>query len=285
MRIVLIFLFSGGIFLLLSSILPGIYHPAERALRARADKRLTTVEIWQHELALKLESRLELDPIRRTKTEALLTNLHHSETPELFAASALSKSIFVAAATSPLLIVSVPLGILSVVLIGIYTYRRQSSSLERELENRRMAIERELPQLCSTVCQTLGQTRDIVSILQSYRRICGEVLAGEIDKTLNDMMTGNAERALRALDSRVNSTKLSQVIRGLLAVLRGDDQRQYFDILTEEFRKQQNEAISRELLARPRKLYPYMGVLFVFLALMIAFSLGTDLVQSLKSFS
>ena len=158
----------------------------------------------------------------------------------------------------PLLFLSVPLGAAAMALIGYAFYARKSKRLERELKDKRQAIERELPQFASTIRQSLNTTRDVVAIFSAYRRVCGPTLRSEIDRTLNDMMTGNAERAIKALESRVSSPKLGQLTRGLVAVLRGDDQRVYFDILTEEYQKAQNEEVEKTLLLRPRQLYPYM---------------------------
>ncbi len=169
-------------------------------------------------------------------------------------------------------------------LAGIAYYNKQRKTLEKELAARRAAIERELPQFASTIRQSLGTTRDVVAILTSYRRVCGQTLAGEIDKTLNDMMTGNAVRAIQALEGRVASQKLGQLTRGLLAVLRGDDQRMYFDVLAEEYRKSQDEEVERELLQRPQKLNPYMAMMFVGFLLMIAASIGAELFNSIHQF-
>lgn len=276
-------LIGGGLFLVLSSCLPGVYAPARRALRLRAPKRLTQSRILQRRLADKLAPALDLDPIKRSQTEMMLRNLGHAETPELFHATAIAQSAYFVTLSSAALLISVPLGLGIMIFCGFWFYNRQTGSLERELAEKRAAIERELPQFASTICQSLGSTRDIVAILTSYRRVCGPTLAREIDKTLNDIMTGNAQRAIHALEARIASPKLSQLTRGLLAVLRGDDQRQYFDVLAGEFRKSQDEAIERELLRRPHKLYPYMGVLFVFLILMMIAAVGADLVNSLRS--
>lgn len=269
-----------GVFLILSSSLPSLYPPARKALRFRAPKRLTQSQILQNQLAEKIAPLLDLDPIKRSQTEQLLQSLGHPESPELFCARGIAQSLFLAALMSFLLLISVPVGLGVMLFVAVIYYKKQTTSLEKELAKKRAAIERELPQMASTVCQSLGTTHDIVAILQSYRRICGPVLAGEIDKTLNDIMTGNPERAIRALESRVASPKLGQITRGLLAVMRGDDQRQYFDILAHDLRRSQDEAVERELLERPQKLHPYMGVLFVFFVLMLVASFGADLANS-----
>lgn len=277
-----IFLFLG-LFLIATSFYPGIYPPARKAIRFRAPKRLTQSQVLQNQLAEQIAPRLDLDPIRRSRTEMLLRNLGHTESPELFLARAMAQSIFVVTLCAPLLLLSVPLGFGSMLLGGFGYYNNQVQSLERELELKKASIERELPQFASTICQSLGTTRDVVAILSSYRRVCGPTLASEIDKTLNDIITGNAETAIHAFEARVASPKLSQVTRGLLAVMRGDNQREYFDILSAEFCKSQDEAVERELLRRPKKLHPYMGILFIFFVLMLIVSLGTDFTQTIKN--
>ncbi|WP_352415071.1 hypothetical protein [Oscillibacter ruminantium] len=277
-------LISAGAFLVCTASFPGIYPPARKALRSRAPKALTQSQVLQNQLAEKIAPRLELDPIKQSQTAALLRNLGHAENPELFHAQALAGSLFAAALCAILLLFSVPFGLVGMGLAGISFYRKRQKMLEKELAAKRAAIERELPQFASTIRQSLGTTRDVVAILSSYRRVCGPALAGEIDKTINDMTTGNAERAIRALESRVASPKLGQLTRGLLAVLRGDDQRMYFDVLAEEYRKSQNEEVERELLRRPQKLYPYMGAMFVGFALMLVVSLGTEILSGIHQY-
>ena len=275
-------LLAVGLYCVCTASFPGVYRPARRALRCRAPKPLTQSQVLQNQLAEKIEPYIDPDPIKRAQTETLLHNLGHTESPELWEAQSLAGSIFAAALCSAALLISVPLGACGMVLTGACYYSNRRKKLERELEQKRTAIERELPQFASTIRQSLNTTRDIVAILTSYRRVCGPVLAGEIDQTLNDMCTGNAERAIRALEGRVSSPKLGQLTRGLLAVLRGDDQRLYFDVLAEEYRKSQDEEVERELLQRPQKLIPYMVMMFGALVLMIGASIGTELVTGIR---
>lgn len=277
-------LIAVGLYCVCTASFPGVYRPARRALRCRAPKPLTQSQVLQNQLAEKIEPYIDPDPIKRAQTETLLRNLGHAESPELWAAQSLAASIFAAALCSAALLFSVPLGICGMALAGACCYNNRRKKLERELAQKRAAIERELPQFASTIRQSLNTTRDIVAILTSYRRVCGPVLAGEIDQTLNDMCTGNAERAIRALESRVSSPKLGQLTRGLLAVLRGDDQRLYFDVLAEEYRKSQDEEVERELLQRPQKLNPYMALMFGAFVLMIAASIGAEIVTGIHQF-
>jgi len=281
MKWMIVLLITLGTYFLLASRFTGIYAPARKALRGRAPRPLTHLQVLQNQLAEKITPSLNLDPIEKAQTETLLQNLGHTESPELFQARAMAKGICMGLACVVLLLVSVPFGLAAMLLVGVWFYRKDRKSLEMELAIKRSAIERELPQFASTIRQSLGTTRDIVAILTSYRRVCGPALAGEIDKTLNDMMTGNSERALKALECRVSSAKLGQLTRGLVAVLRGDDQKAYFDMLVSEYRKSQDEQVERELLQRPKKLTPYMALLFFCLILMLVSSLGADLLNNI----
>lgn len=147
------------------------------------------------------------------------------------------------------------------------------------MAEKRQKIERELPQFASTIRQSLNRTHNVVDILEVYSKVCGPALRDEIGYTLNDIITGNTERALKAMEGRVSSAKLGQLISGLIAVHRGDDQRIYFDMLAAEYRKSQNEAVAKMLQKRPQELHLNMGLLFLGMVLMIAAALGTYLTQ------
>ena len=70
------------------------------------------------------------------------------------------------------------------------------------------------------------------------------------------MKTGNYETALRNLEQRIPSMGLSEIIRGLLAVMRGDDQRGYFEMLTHDLTVKAKEDLKRAALKRPEKIKP-----------------------------
>lgn len=277
-------LVTAGLWLLIPARIHGIYRPAVLAIRHRAPKPPTQTEVAVQRIAIRLEPYIDMDPIKRGRLAEILTSLGHSETPEIWQARALARALLFSGAMLTFMVVSPIFGVGGSVLVGVAVYQQQNKTLTGEMAERRQRIERELPQFASTIRQQLNNTHDVVAILDVYRKICGQALQGEITRTLNDMVTGNPERALKALEGRVSSPKLGQVVRGLIAVLRGDDQRAYFDMLAMEFRSAQNEAVEKELLKRPNKLNPYMALLFGGICLMIAASLGTFIIQQIQSF-
>ena len=115
-------LITTGAFCVFTARFPGIYAPARKALRCRAPKALTQSQVLQNQLAEKIEPLLELDPIERSQTEALLRNLGHSESPELFHAQALAGSIFASVLCVVFLLFSVPLGVVGMAIFPEKSY-------------------------------------------------------------------------------------------------------------------------------------------------------------------
>lgn len=274
MKTIIFLLAAVGIYMIGVLSFPSVYAPAATALRKRAPKKLSQTEIAVTSIADKIMPMLDLDPIKRAHLVEELKSLGHTESPELFQARALARGFILSLMGVPLMLLSPLVGIMGMVLVFWRVYALQEKQLKRELEKRKRRIERELPQFAGTIRQSLNSTHDVIAIFESYRKICGTALKNEIDRTLNDMKTGNPERAIKALESRVNSAELSQLTRGLIGVMRGDDQRIYFDMLTDEYRKAQDAAVARELIKRPEKLLPNMVMLFGCIILMIGIALG-----------
>lgn len=284
MKLFIFALWAVGLWLIISPHCEGIYRPAALAIRHRAPKPLSQTEVIVQRIAAVLEPHIDLDAINRSTLEETLLALGYTQTPEMWKARALARAGLFSVAVLPYLLISPFFAGVGMVLIGAAIYRQQNKKLETKMRARRQSIERELPQFAATIRQSLTSTRDVVAILTTYRKICGPAFQGEITRTLNDMVTGNPERAIKAMEGRVASAKLGQVTRGLIAVLRGDDQQLYFEMLAAEFRKSQNEEVEKELLKRPSKLNPYMGLLFLCLCLMLAAGLGTYITQLIHGY-
>lgn len=273
MRLIVFLLAIFGVYCLGTAAHPGVYAPAAQTLRKHMPRRLSQTEVVINFLTGLIQPRLDLDPIKRTRLAEELRSLNHDETPERFQARALARAIFLSSALLALIPLSPLFG--AAFFVSCWAlYASQGKKLQKEIQESKRRIERELPQFAGTIRQSLNSTHDVVAMLESYRKICGPTLREEIGRTLNDMKTGNAERALKAMESRVGSSELSQLTRGLIGVMRGDDQRMYFDMLTAQYRKAQDESVKQELLQRPEKLLPNMGVLFGCIALMLAVALG-----------
>lgn len=273
MKLIMFILFAVGLYAYFAQKNPKVYKPAAQALIMRNPSRVNSTTKMINSLADKIEPYIHIDPLKHSRLVTDLQSVSIAISPETYQARAISRSILYAAPFVVLVAFS-PIMLLAVAFIAWQNMKSSDKKLKAQIQERKNKIERELPQFASTIRQSLNTSRDIVTMLEGYRRICGEALSHEIEITLNDMKTGNTERALKSLDGRVSSSKFSQMIRGLIGISRGDDQKVYFDVLTNEYQKAQDEEVKKELLLRPAKLNKYMAALFACLFAMTLLAIG-----------
>ena len=75
----------------------------------------------------------------------------------------------------------------------------------------------------STIEQELKNSRDVLSIVENYKKNAGEEFSNELEILAADMRSSSYEAALTRFEARINSPMLSDVVRGLIGVLRGDE--------------------------------------------------------------
>ena len=132
--------------------------------------------------------------------------------------------------------------------------------------------------------QSLENDRDVLKILTSYRRVAGKDFGAELDQTIADMKTGNYENALIRFETRIGSPMLSDVIRGLIGVLRGDDQRMYFKMITFDMRQIEQNNLKKEAAKRPKKIQRYSMMMLICIMIIYLVVLCTEVMSSLGAF-
>lgn len=226
-----------------------------------------------------LSKKIHLNAERRSTLEKKLYSADIQYSPEFFITKSIAEGVLVALFSVPVyflaplmgfifkamginetalafLNVILPITSMFCIIMGIMVYVKRIQELDQIIKKKGEKIDGDLVLFASTIKQQLAYSRDVMSILQSYRKICSPEFTHELDKTIADMKTGNYETALRHLESRVPSVGLSEIIRGLLAVMRGDDQRGYFEMLTHDLTVKSKEDLKRAALKRPDKLKP-----------------------------
>ena len=71
------------------------------------------------------------------------------------------------------------------------------------------------------------------------------------------MKSGNEETALTRLESRIGSTMLSDVVRGLISVKRGDNGVVYFELLSHDFKLLELQRLKLIAMKQPGKVRKY----------------------------
>ena len=92
------------------------------------------------------------------------------------------------------------------------------------------------------------------------------------------------ENALIRFESRIGSTMLSDVVRGLIGTLRGDDQRMYFRMITFDMRQIEQANLKKEAAKRPKKIQRYSMMMLFCIVIIYLVVLSTEVLGSLGAF-
>ena len=189
-----------------------------------------------------------------------------------------------AAASAVLLFFLVPLMGLLMLGLSVLLWFTSYHKVFDLVKKRKKAIEAELARFAVSIQQSLSTDRDVLKLLISYRRIAGPELGAELDTTIADMKTGNYEQALLRFQNRIGSTMLSDIVRGLIGTLRGDDQQMYFKMLAFDLRQMEQNSLKKEAAKRPKQMQKYSMLMLMCILLIYVVVLSVEVIQSLGSF-
>lgn len=274
MRILILLIgLSFGLYFIIADRLKIPYLKSSKAIMnmGRTDRKLTTViEAVIMDLSIKLSRFIPMDKYKKNRLSATLEAAGIKMTPECYQAHAVIKAVSVGLLVIPCLAIF-PLIAVIVLILAVLVYFREYQKAENQMQSKRAEIEAELLRFVSTIEQELKTSRDVLSILESFKKTTTPVFADEIGITCADMRSGGYEVALMRLEARVNSPQLSDVVRGLISVIRGDDGIMYFQMLSHDFK----QAELRKLKAQAQKI---PGKIRIFSMIMLMCFLATYLI-------
>jgi len=269
-------LLAGGLFFILADILRLPTLATQKAMLSagrQAKVKTKTLEALMMGWAVKLSRLIRMDEYKRHRMANTLNAAGLDMTPELFTAYALTKSGCILLAVIPCLAV-LPLLAPVVLILAILTYFKATQSADEKLKAKREEIEQELPRFVATVTQELKASRDVLGIADHYKQNAGEVFAAELDILAADMRSGSYEAALTRFEARINSPLLSDIVRGLIGVLRGDDGAMYFQMLSHDMKQLELQRLKAKAMKIPPKIRVFsfmllMCFLFTYLAIIV----------------
>ena len=132
-------------------------------------------------------------------------------------------------------------------------YIRENKAVTRRIRAKRDKIEFELPRLVFTIEKTLKHNRDVLYMLESYAENAGVEMKNELKITAADMRSGNYGAAVTRLETRVGSSMMSDVCRGLIGILRGDDTAVYRSSPAIKFNDVQRQQLRLEAQKVPKE--------------------------------
>ena len=222
---------------------------------------------------------INMDALKRSQLQNALEIAHVEMSPEQYVATAIARALLIILLTIPMWFISPLFFLFSVALGCLIGFMRYQEVLDFVKKRRRM-IEREIPRFTSAVAQNLEIDRDILRMFIAYRRVADKEFGAELDQTIADMKTGNYENALLKLEKRINSPLMSDVIRGLIGVLRGDDQRVYFKMLTFDMRQLEQNNLKKEAMKRPQAMQKYCMFMMFCILLIYGVVLVTEVIAN-----
>ena len=246
-------------------------------------RRENIFDVYAAKVSSKIAPYVRLDKMKRASLERTLKNAGNSLTPECYVAKAWVIAGTVALCAVPmafLIPLMVPVLIGLAVALWFSTYYTAFDYVKK----RRKRMEKEIPRFALSIGQSLENDRDVLKILTSYRRIAGKEFGAELDQTIADMKTGNYEQALLHLEARVDSPLLSDVTRGLIGVLRGDDQRMYFQMITFDMRQIEQNELKKEAAKRPRLIQRYSMMMLLCIIMIYMVVLCVEVFDSMGVF-
>ena len=240
-----------GLYFVLADVYKIPYYKTSKAVESlskRQKDKKSSLDIWLSGIAEWLAKHLRLNEFKRAQLEADLKTAQMDITPEMFKANAVVKACLIAVLAIPVAFIF-PLLVPVVLFLAFFLYRMEVKSASKRIKAKRERIEYELPRLVSNIEKTLAHNRDVLYMLESYAPNAGPELKHELNITVADMKSGNYEGAITRLESRVGSSMMSDVCRGLIGILRGDDNRMYWATLALKF----NDTARQQLRLRAQK--------------------------------
>ena len=271
-QIIIGVLFAVGLFFILADANAIPYYKTSKAVESLSKKqknKKSGLDVWLSELAGWISKKIKMNEFKRSSLEADLKTAQMDISPEMFKANAIVKSLLVGVFAIPVALIF-PLLVPVVLFLSFILYRIETKSVGKRIRDKREKIEYELPRLVANIQKTLTHNRDVLYMLDSYTQYAGPEMKHELDITVADMKSGHYEDAITRMESRVGSSMMSDVCRGLISIIRGDDNRMYWETLSLKFNDMARQQLRLRAQKVPRKVKRLsMCLLFCFMLIYV----------------
>ena len=277
-------LLTAGLYFILASVLKlPTMDTAKAMLNAgrKNKKAAKSVEAWLMSGAVKLSRHIRMDEYKRNRMANILKAAGLGITPEVYSAYAITKAGAILLGAIPCLLL-LPLLSPVLIILAVLTYFKEIRKADEQLKEKREHIERELPRFVSTIEQTLKSSRDVLAMMENYKKNAGPAFVRELDVLTADMRSSSYEAALTRFAARLNSPMLSDVVRGLIGVLRGDDSAVYFQMLAHDFKALELQRLKSQAQKIPPKIRVFSFIMLMCFLLTYLTIIAVQILNSLN---
>ncbi|MDR7855873.1 hypothetical protein [Tissierella sp.] len=266
---ILIFIFgillAIGLFLISADLLKLPSLATQKAMLSagkQGKEKAKTVDVLLMGWAVKLAKYIPMDEYKKSRMKNTLNAAGMNLTPEEFISSAILESGIIAILIIPCLMI-LPLIAPILMFLSIIIYFKEIRKADEILKIKKEKIEVELPRFVATITQELKASRDVLSIIENYKKNAGEEFADELDILTADMRSSSYEASLTRFEARINSPMLSDITRGLIGVLRGDDGSMYFQMLSHDMKQLELQRLKAQAMKIPPKIRVFSFVMLM----------------------
>lgn len=243
-------------------------------------KAAKTVEAWLMSGAVKLSKYIRMDEYKHSRMVNILKAAGISMTPEVYSAYAITKAGAIMLGVIPCLIL-LPLISPVLIILAVLSYFKEIRKADEQLKAKRDQIEGELPRFVATIEQTLKTSRDVLAMMENYKKNASPAFVLELDVLTADMRSSSYEASLTRFEARLNSPMLSDVVRGLIGVLRGDDSAVYFQMLAHDFKALELQRLKGQAQKIPPKIRVFSFVMLMCFLLTYLAIIALEILNSL----
>ncbi len=274
---------TAGLFFILADALGMPTLGAAKAMMnagKREKKTSGTMEAYWMSCAVRLSKIIRMNEYKKARIKSVLNAAGYHMTPEVYTAYAVVKAGAALLCAVPCLFFFPLLAVL-LMFLAVLIYFKEIRKADEQLQAKRKQIESELPRFVATIEQTLKTSRDVLGLMERYKKNAGPDFARELDIVTADMRSSSYEAALTRFEARLNSPQLSDVVRGLIGVLRGDDSAVYFQMLSHDFKTLELQRLKGEARKIPPKIRVYSFLMLICFIMTYFVVIGIEIMNSL----
>ena len=122
----------------------------------------------------------------------------------------------------------------------------------------------------------------MLAILERHKDSFSTEFGNEIAITIADMRTSSYKAALQRFEGRIGSTSLSEVVRGLIEMVDGNDTEIYWETIAFRFSEMQKQHLRKEAQKVPSKVRKLSFCMLACIMLMYVAVLGIQLIENIS---
>lgn len=262
-------LFGIGLLFILLDVFRVPYLKSSSSVASLAKKqkyKVSVIQLLLESLEIWLAGHMHMNEYKKERLKADLFSAQMDVTPERYQANAMIQAMLVGILAIPAAFIH---PIFSAIILGLatFSYYHKMGAVALRLRQKREEIEYELSAFVFTIEKTLRHNRDVLYMIETHADSAGEQFRQELQITAADMKSGNYESAILRLDARIGSSLMSDVCRGLISILKGDETQAYWTAMEAKLCTYQRELLKRRAQKIPRKTrYLSMALLICFIA-------------------